>query len=644
MRDVVFDYETWLISPGQQFPKPVCVSTYDGQSIPLLMHRKDDDAVGYIVGLLERPDVRVVAANLPFDLGVTQAADPRSAQVIFKALEEGRAVCIQVQERLRRIADGVPAGKVDVESLAKLYLGLDLSAEKKDKNSWRLRYAELDEVPTRDWPQAAISYSLNDAQIEWDIWQAQRKRGELPDLEAKTRASYAMALIAGWGLRADEGRVKVLGDKLREHAAPLVESLTREGFLRPDGTKDTKRIALAVEQTYAKRGMEVPRTETGAVSTTAEALEAVDDPLLQTLAAYNASLKNLTTYLPSVERAVDAPIHCRYNILETGRYASSGEPIQQFPRDGGFRECFRPRPGWVYIDSDYETAELCSMSQTCIDLFGSSKMGDAIRQGQDLHILTASQILGMSYEDAQRRKKAEDPLVADARQMSKAFNFGKLGGLGPVKMVLYALNNYGVYFCGKGRTPGPLHNVRFFSKRDRETGEWVSTGVCDACVQTFRELDRKWLALYPEMVRYFEHVNRAVGSWGNVTTRVQTRSGRIRGGVGYTDYCNAGAQEPTADGATLAAYNVVKECYAVPTSWLYGCRPVVFAHDQLLVEAPEDQAPWAAKRLEQVMVESMQVFTPDVPARCDTRLCTQFSKKSKRLVGPDGLLQVWRPE
>jgi len=642
MRDVVFDYETWLIGPGQAFPKPVCVSTHDGM-VGNLKHR-NDGAVPYVRYLLEDPDVRVVAANLPFDLGVTQAADPSSAPVIFKALEDGRAVCIQVHERLRRIADGVPAGRVSVEVLAKQYLGLDLSAEKKDKNSWRLRYAELDEVPVSRWPNEAMWYSLNDSKHEWEIWQAQQRKPVTGDLEAKTRASYAMALIAGWGLRADEERVKALGDKLRAAAAPLTEALAREGFIREDGTKDTKRIALAVEQAYKQRGMEIPRTDSGAVSTTAEALEAVDDPLLKTLAEYNASLKNLSTYLPSVERAVNAPIHCRYDILETGRYASSGEPIQQFPRDGGFRECFRPRPGWVYIDSDYETAELCSMSQTCIDLFGYSKMGEAIREGKDLHILTASQILDIGYDDAIRRKKAEDVLVSDARQMSKAFNFGKLGGLGPVKMVLYALNNYGVYFCGKGRSPGPAHNARMHHKRDRDSGEWVSTGVCEACVQTFMALDAKWLDLYPEMKSYFKHVNNQLGGWGSTTTRVQPRSGRVRGGVGYTDYCNAGAQEPTADGATLAAYNVVKECYAVPTSWLYGCRPVVFAHDQLLVEAPVDQAPWAAKRLEEVMIESMQVFTPDVPARVDTRLCTQFSKKSKRIVGPDGLLKVWSPE
>ena len=258
MRDVVFDYETWLIGPGQSFPKPVCVSTHDG-NVGSLKHR-NEGAVGYVRYLLENPDVRVVAANLPFDLGVTQAADPSSAPVIFKALEDGRAVCIQVHERLRRIADGMPAGHVSVEVLAKQYLDLDLSAEKKDKNSWRLRYAELDEVPVDQWPNEAKWYSLDDAKHEWEIWQAQRRNPVLGDLEAKTRASYAMALIAGWGLRADEVRVKVLGDKLRGEATPLIETLKQWDLLRADGTKDTKRIAAVVESAYAARGMKAPRT------------------------------------------------------------------------------------------------------------------------------------------------------------------------------------------------------------------------------------------------------------------------------------------------------------------------------------------------------------------------------------------------
>ena len=66
-----------------------------------------------------------------------------------------------------------------------------------------------------------------------------------------------------------------------------------------------------------------------------------------------------------------------------------------------------------------------------------------------------------------------------------------------------------------------------------------------------------------------------------------------------------------------------------------------FVHDEFLLSAPVDRVHEAAARLEEVMVQGMRHFTPDVAVRVDVVASERWSKSAQRVV-VDGRLQVWR--
>jgi DNA polymerase I-like protein with 3'-5' exonuclease and polymerase domains len=97
----------------------------------------------------------------------------------------------------------------------------------------------------------------------------------------------------------------------------------------------------------------------------------------------------------------------------------------------------------------------------------------------------------------------------------------------------------------------------------------------------------------------------------------------------------------TADAAKAALFEVARLCYTVESSPLYGCRPICFIHDEILLEAPLFKLHEAAKELELVMVAVYQRFTPDVRITADAHAMYRWSKKAKEVFDDDGRLVPW---
>ena len=150
-----------------------------------------------------------------------------------------------------------------------------------------------------------------------------------------------------------------------------------------------------------------------------------------------------------------------------------------------------------------------------------------------------------------------------------------------------------------------------------------------------RDLKALWLRLNPEAQAYFRLMDQAVRVHGCVE---QIFSGRLRGGVGYTDACNTMFQGLGADVMKHWGWLVTRECYADPRSPLYSSRIVVFEHDALIVESPENRAPEAAIRLEQLMAESGKAWLPDVPLKGEAAIAKRWEKDPKRMFDRDGRL------
>jgi DNA polymerase I-like protein with 3'-5' exonuclease and polymerase domains len=122
---------------------------------------------------------------------------------------------------------------------------------------------------------------------------------------------------------------------------------------------------------------------------------------------------------------------------------------------------------------------------------------------------------------------------------------------------------------------------------------------------------------------------------------VQLYSHRTRGMVPYTAACNSIFQGLGADAAKAALWAVTLRCYGDPTSPLYGCRPVNFVHDQILMEAPIERAHEAAIELGRVMTEAANAYLPDVPVKCDPCLAYAWHKEAIAVFSSDGRLAPW---
>lgn len=627
---IAFDTETHMIRPGCLTPKMVCATFYDGEKRSIF--KPGVDLFMKMRRHLLSDDV-LVAHNVTYDLGVFCAEYPQLLPLVFQAYKENRIQCTLVRQKLIDIARGElefreimgrsVKTKHDLATLASIWLNLHV--EKKD--TWRENYAELTDVPLSEWPKEAIEYAENDAQVHYDVDRAQlewaarefetipeKKDGVLPNQDPQFKAAWALHLIAAWGVRTDKESVRLLKEQLQFEVDSATPVLKEMGILRPDGTKDMAKIRSLVEESFKRRGLAVPTTEKGQIKTDADTLRETDSRELLVLESISHSAKILNTYIGQLELGVDRPITSRPNVLvATGRTSWSSPNLQNPPQKGGVRECFVPREGYYFCAVDYDTLELRALAQVCLDLFGFSQMAEALQNGEDLHAKLGAEFLGIGYKEMLRRLEDNDPAALKARQEAKGFNFGRPGGMGAMKMVEYLKHSGTV-----------LHEEHYI-----------------AC-QIARTYIEKWHVAWPEMQNFFDYVVENIVNQ-NGGYLVQPRSGRVRGKVGFSDGANSHFQGLAADGAKAALWEVVRQCFTDKTSPLFGARPVLFLHDEIICEVPIAKAHEAAERQAELMVEGMSSFIPDIPITCKPVLMKKWYKGAKP-VHLDGKLVPSKPQ
>lgn len=99
------------------------------------------------------------------------------------------------------------------------------------------------------------------------------------------------------------------------------------------------------------------------------------------------------------------------------------------PGKAKFRNGFLPpKDDWVFVDSDYQSAELAIMA--C--LAGEESLLDVVRTGKDAHMFVAQKLFPDKWAEASESgciqmmtgKKCDCPGHGDLRKSGKAFNFG----------------------------------------------------------------------------------------------------------------------------------------------------------------------------------------------------------------------------
>lgn len=712
------DVESYLTQPGRRVPRLV-VTGYQaangkqaivtGSEEDLLVHVRAFLAfTGVILGVHEgalvKKDTENVIGNLlvnqdiAFDLCVIAEEAHRCDVIlglvghpdswfdivmrrIFDLLDRGLVEDTHLRERLIDLAEGTLGYDFDnrtekgnprlkgynLKALGKRYLGFEL-----DKSMWRTGYSRYLNKSVEEMPKGAIKYLTDDVETALAVATQQQRRAELhglppgariPNSAEQSKAAFALNLVSAWGLRTDLAKVQQLDADLDKASRSLLRVLQEHGLVRTQGrdagTRDMKRIHALVQQMYEEKGLKVPRTKTGRISTAGSVLEDIalialrghardivneqtgqideEELFKQPLYALSqyTSIKNTLqgTFLPVLYAGTKYPINTTFEvILETGRISSFKPNINNLPRGGiktllqrlqsRVRQCFVPRQGFVYCSTDYSAIELCALAQVLLWFFGSSKMADAINAGLDLHVLfAAEQLLHIPYEEAAARVKASkgknatpaDKHAADMRQLSKVANFGLGGGMGAASFVEFAKASYNVYVTE----------------------------------DEARVLKEKWLSTFPEMRSYFRRISammRGVDEFGQSIGDIeQFVSGRIRGRARYCAACNSFFQGLSADGAKAALYALMKECY-LRSGRMYGARVVVFLYDEFITELPEHKAHEYAMVQSEVAEREMQNTVPDVKISAPPALMRCWYKEADTVKDANGILIPWEPK
>jgi DNA polymerase-1 len=642
---IAFDVETAAMEPIVA-PPLVCGAFSDGR----LLDRKDTIEVF-------REHLRadtLTNTYIVFDLAVMAVAEPRLLPDIFKALGEDRVFSVDINETLHDIgrerrwrdkngreqidcclyADHVtnePFHRYSQVLLEKRYLGIDRSAEK--QNGWRLRYGELVGVPVADYPDEASEYPKRDALNAYRIHMAQEQHHNREARGRWMRKAWSYYLQRAWGIRTDRERVDELRAAVTKTHDETVSRFTAHGLYRGPGqinpktksgrpypksqwgTKNTDLLKARVVAAYKGRP---PLTESGGVSTDRDTLEQSGDELLEQFAETGENEKLYSQYLDVLDLGTTQPIHFEYRFVKTGRPAASEPNLFNLPRDPRIRACVVPRPGWVFIDGDYSAIEFATLAQETYEIFGRSELRDALLADRDPHVMFVSQILGRPYDETYTRYKTGEKLIADIRQLGKAFNYGKGGGMGVPTMVQNGRKN-GLIYC-------VLSGEHSTCNGERVT-EWNGRDIkpmCINCLHVGAKLDNTYFALWGVMADYFDLVKRETRKDGKIRGYAFTRAGCT-----FTNAANFRFQHRAACGQADALWQLTLECYVSGTSALFGCRPVVTPYDQTLAEAPEHRAPEAADRLAHVMRTQMQRVCPDVPIKVEPVITRRWLKDAK---------------
>jgi DNA polymerase-1 len=239
--------------------------------------------------------------------------------------------------------------------------------------------------------------------------------------------------------------------------------------------------------------------------------------------------------------------------------ACSKPNLQNLPRRADYRRCFMAPPGRVLVKADYSQVEL----RIAAKVSGDRNMLAAYRDGQDLHALTARQVLGVQE------------VTKDQRQLAKALNFGLLYGMGAPRFREYAQTNYGVKL-----TPAQAAEYR------------------EAFFRAYPGL-RRWHRSVPDKP---------------VETR--TLAGRRRLEVAkFTEKLNTPVQGSGADGLKLALALLWERREQVA-----GAFPVLVVHDEIVVECDQGQAEDVLEWLKGAMIDAMRDWLDPVPVEVEVKV------------------------
>ncbi len=438
------------------------------------------------------------------------------------------------------------------------------------------------------------SYSLSGVKIE---------AGNLDEFyetekEFVHNAAVIEALCVKLSAAIEEKNQSKLLTEIELPLARVLASMEREGFLvdkegiEKYNDKISTRLEECLRNVYSMAGCEFnlnspkqlseilfdedklnlphkKKTKSG-YSTNAEVLESLRDkhPIINEILEYRALAKLKSTYCEGLLKVIDndGRIHSTLNQTETrtGRISSAEPNLQNIPvrteQGRELRRFFVAKEGHLLVDADYSQIELRVLAALADD----KNMTDAFVNGVDIHSVTASQVMGIPLES----------VTSADRRKAKAVNFGIVYGIGAFSL-----------------------------------SQDIGTSV--------QEADRYikgYLANYSGVAAFMENAKSSAKEKGYAETFFGRRrylpelngSNAIRRSFGERVAMNMPIQGTAADIIKIAmirVYDRLKDEFP-------KARLIMQVHDELIIEAPENEAEKVAKLLKETMETACEMTVP----------------------------------
>lgn len=232
---------------------------------------------------------------------------------------------------------------------------------------------------------------------------------------------YALKEMESNGILVDKEGLIAYGDMLKEKIA-VVEKEIYELAGTQFNINSPKQLG---EVLFGQMGLPGgKKTKTG-YSTSADVLEklAPEHPVVGKVLEYRQLAKLNSTYADGLLQYIgeDGRIHGKFNqtITATGRISSTEPNLQNIPirmeLGSRIRQVFIPKPGFVFLDSDYSQIELRILAHMSDD----ENLIAAYNSDEDIHRITASQVFNTPLNEVTKTQRSN----------AKAVNFGIVYGI-----------------------------------------------------------------------------------------------------------------------------------------------------------------------------------------------------------------------
>ncbi len=318
---------------------------------------------------------------------------------------------------------------------------------------------------------------------------------------------------------------------------------------------------------FEKMGLPAKKKTKSGYSTNADVLESLqnENPIIEKILWFRTLSKLYSTYCEGLLKVIgeDGRIHSSFIQTETrtGRISSTEPNLQNIPvrKEIGreMRKFFIAKDGCLLADADYSQIELRVLSHIADD----EEMLKAFNDEVDIHTVTASQVFNMPIQ-------LVTPLM---RSRAKAVNFGIVYGIGAFSLA----KDIGV--------------------TRKEADDYI----------------KGYLRHYAGVDKYMETVAKEAKEKGYVSTlwgrrrylpELNSSNGMLRA-FGERVARNMPIQGTAADIIKIAmvrVYNRLKE-------EKMNAKLILQVHDELIVEAPENEIEKAAKILSEEMENACQM-------------------------------------